>query len=172
MQPIAHLVLSLAGERGTVLALVLLILPLLLLLQLIQFYQLARLKKRYKSLLGGQNGEKNTEEILLKYLTDTQLALSKVEKLKGKLEDLEGELECCLQKMGIVRYNAFPDAAGDLSFALALLDAKGDGVVLSSLYGRHESRIYGKPILRGTSPYLLTHEEREAIEKAGKKESN
>jgi len=46
MQPIAHLVLSLAGERGTVLALVLLILPLLLLLQLIQFYQLARLKKR------------------------------------------------------------------------------------------------------------------------------
>ena len=169
MQPFLDLIFFVEGETGIVLVIALAILLLSLLLHLFQLWQLARLNKRYKRLLGGLSGGKRLEEILLTYFANGQSALAEVKGLKNKYQELEDQVECCVQNLGVVRYNAFPDAAGDLSFALALLDGKGDGVVLSSLYGRNESRIYGKPILRGTSTYHLTAEERTALGKARQK---
>ena len=55
---------------------------------------------------------------------------------------------------------------GKQSFALALLDCKGDGVVLSSLYGREESRVYAKPVKGGLSEYTLSKEEEAAVQQA------
>ncbi|MHB0977494.1 MAG: DUF4446 family protein [Candidatus Aquicultorales bacterium] len=75
-------------------------------------------------------------------------------------------LEGAVQGIGVVRFDAFDDAAGRLSFAVALLDATGSGVVISTINGRHESRSYAKPVDRGGSPYDLSDEEREAINQA------
>ena len=94
-------------------------------------------------------------------------------KASGRLDSLEGSLRAlserqqrCVQKVGMVRYNAFDDVGGELSFSLALLDGHDDGVVLSGLYGREESRIYAKPIEGGKSSINLSDEEREALRRA------
>ncbi len=66
----------------------------------------------------------------------------------------------------VVRYNPFKDLGGDQSFALALLNAHGDGVIVSSLHTRDGTRIYAKPLTNHTSPYTLSDEEREALTRA------
>ena len=72
----------------------------------------------------------------------------------------------CTKKIGIVRYNAFKDTGRDLSFSLAILDAHNNGVVLNGIYARDCSNIYAKPVENGESKYVLSNEEKEAINKA------
>ena len=81
-------------------------------------------------------------------------------------KNLDKQINGCLQKVGIVRYSAFKDTGSDLSFALALLDEKNDGVILNGIYSREMSNIYAKPISNGKSEYTLSKEEEEAIYKA------
>ncbi len=69
-------------------------------------------------------------------------------------------------RLGVVRFNPFEDTGGDQSFAIALVDKQGDGVVISSLHGRKETRIYAKPLKKRKSTYPLTEEEKEAMARA------
>ena len=66
----------------------------------------------------------------------------------------------------MVRFRAFEDIGSDLSFAFALLNQEGSGVVLSSIFNREDSRVYAKPINQGQSTYPLTEEEKQVINKA------
>jgi len=68
-----------------------------------------------------------------------------------------------IQHVGVVRFDAFRDMGGMLSFAIAMLDDRGNGMVISSIYGRSESRTYAKPVIERASSYELSPEEREAI---------
>lgn len=79
---------------------------------------------------------------------------------------LEKRLDGCIQKVGIVRYNAYKDTSSDLSFAIALLDEQNNGVVLNGIYSREMSNIYAKPINNGKSNYTMTQEEQDAVFKA------
>ena len=74
-----------------------------------------------------------------------------------------------VQKVGVVRFSPFEEIGSDLSFAIALLDHHHNGVVLSSIFGRDESRCYAKPIKNGESNYVLTEEEKQALSEAMKK---
>jgi hypothetical protein len=71
-----------------------------------------------------------------------------------------------LQNVGVVRFNPYHDTGGDYSFAVALLDATGGGVVVTGLYHRDRCRVYAKPVLGWDSTYSLIDEEREAIARA------
>jgi hypothetical protein len=71
-----------------------------------------------------------------------------------------------LQHVGVVRFNPYHDTGGDYSFAVALLDAQGGGVLITGLYHRDRCRVYAKPVQGWASTYKLTDEEREAIDKA------
>ena len=71
-----------------------------------------------------------------------------------------------LQKVGVVRFNPYHDTGGDYSFAVALLDAGGSGVVLSGLYHRDRCRVYAKPVREWQSQYTLTDEELKAVSQA------
>jgi uncharacterized protein YjiS (DUF1127 family) len=71
-----------------------------------------------------------------------------------------------LRDIGIVRYDALNEGAGQLSFSLALLNATGDGVVLSSINGRAETRTYAKPVLLGKGELELSPEEAQAVHAA------
>ena len=71
-----------------------------------------------------------------------------------------------LSRVAVVRYDAFGDLAGALSFSAALLDDAGDGLVLSSINGRSETRTYAKGIAGGSSEAPLSPEEQEAVEQA------
>ncbi len=68
--------------------------------------------------------------------------------------------------MGVVRFNPYHDTGGDYSFAVALLDATGSGVLVTGLYHRDRCRVYAKPVRGWDSRYTLTEEERLAIEQA------
>ncbi|CAN5831453.1 hypothetical protein BH20CHL5_BH20CHL5_04080 [soil metagenome] len=71
-----------------------------------------------------------------------------------------------LQNVGVVRYNPFDDTGSNQSFALALVDAEGNGVVLSSLHSRQQTRLYLKEIVGGQSDAQLSGEETEALRRA------
>lgn len=79
---------------------------------------------------------------------------------------LSKRVDNCIQKVGIVRYNAYNDTTSDLSFAVALLDESNNGIVLNGIYSREMSNIYAKPIQNGKSSYVMTQEERDAVFKA------
>jgi hypothetical protein len=85
---------------------------------------------------------------------------------EGELAELRDAVVRSIRNVGIVRFDAFEDLGGRLSFAVALLDEEGSGVVLSSINGRQETRIYAKPIERGESRINLSEEESESIRRA------
>ena len=84
--------------------------------------------------------------------------------IKAYYTKLDSNLASCIQKIGLVRYNAFSNVGSDLSFAIALLDQNDNGVVFNGLYGSDSSNIYAKPIKNGESQYQLSSEEKYAIE--------
>jgi hypothetical protein len=75
-------------------------------------------------------------------------------------------IEGGIRRVGLLRYDAFEDVGGRLSFSCALLDDHGTGVVLTSINGRQETRVYAKPVTVGNSSYNLSAEEQEAIGQA------
>lgn len=77
-----------------------------------------------------------------------------------------GLIEGAVRHVGLLRYDAFEDVGGRLSFSCALLDDHGNGVVVTSINGRQDTRVYAKPIAEGRSPYNLSVEEEEAIRQA------
>jgi hypothetical protein len=86
------------------------------------------------------------------------------------LEDRVGVLEALaatdVSRVGFVRYSAFVETGSDLSYALALLNRQGDGVVLTSIYSRTDTRTYGKPVSAFKPTVQASEEELEAIERA------
>ena len=89
-----------------------------------------------------------------------------LKKVSEKLERLEKNSQFSLQRIGVIRFNPFKESGGNQSFSIAFLDANNNGVVITSLYGRDDNRVFAKPIKDGKSEYLLTEEEKRAIEKA------
>lgn len=86
--------------------------------------------------------------------------------LGAEVEDLRGIVDDSVSQVGVVRYDAFEDMGGALSFSTALLDGRGDGVILSGINGRTEGRTYAKPVADGSSDFNLSPEESDAIELA------
>lgn len=91
---------------------------------------------------------------------------SAVRTLAGTDRRQQGEIEGAVRHVGLVRYDAFEDVGGRLSFSCALLDDLGTGVVMTSINGRHDTRVYAKPVSEGRSSYSLSIEEEEAIRQA------
>lgn len=87
----------------------------------------------------------------------------KVSETEASLHDVQAELKTKVSTPAMRRYNAFAEVGSDLSYSVALLDDVGDGVVLTSIYGRDDSVTYGKPVQGGDSDYLLTAEEQSVI---------
>jgi hypothetical protein len=87
-------------------------------------------------------------------------ALSATEQQRG------GLIAGAVRNVGLVRYDAFEDVGGRLSFSCALLDANGNGVVMTSINGRQDTRVYAKPVTEGRSAHNLSIEEEEAIRQA------
>lgn len=89
-----------------------------------------------------------------------------VRALHGTDQGQQQLIEGAVRRVGLVRYDAFEDVGGRLSFSCALLDDHGNGVVVTSINGRQDTRVYAKPIVSGKSSYNLSTEEDEAIRQA------
>ena len=153
-------------RTDTFLIIILLISVLSIILLILNHLKLTKLKNEYSEFMKKLGNGKNIDENLKVYMDRVQ----KVEDLNKEIiqycERLDKTVDTCIQKIGIVRYNAFKDVGSNLSFTLALLDNNNNGVVLNGIYSRDNSNIYAKPIKDGKSEYILSDEEKEAIEKA------
>ena len=125
----------------------------------------ALLRRRLRRVLPeGESG--GIDEILDRQLTSIDSLTGRVDALNKLHHELEGLSQRTIQKVAVIRYNPFADTGGDQSFAIALLDALGNGVVLSSLHSRTDTRVFAKPVQSGRSRYQLSDEEQDAIKKA------
>ncbi|MBR8658071.1 MULTISPECIES: DUF4446 family protein [Bacillales] len=157
--------LSLTADTPILLLTVLAFNLLLLVLIIMQSVRIKRLRKSLNRLLSGTGGA-NLEEGMHRLMDE-------VVEVKKRQDDQQFTLNRLAQRVGsqcanvaLVRYNAFAELGSDLSFSLAIVDDAQNGVVITSIYGRDESRMYAKPVQGGESPYQLSEEERTAIRKA------
>lgn len=142
---------------------------LVLILCIIMIFQslgLSRLRKRYDTMMTGEQTGTSFEKMMLDHIEEVRAVAEENEKLRDKTKALDELLQLAITKVGVVRFRAFEDMGSDLSYAVALLDSNNDGVILSSIFGREDSRSYVKPIEHGTSSYTLTAEEEQAMKKA------
>ena len=144
----------------------------LVLLVIILMAKLSSLNKKYKKFLEKLGNGNNIEEDLETYMYRVEKVEKQNAEIANYVKTLDEDLTRCIQKVGIVRYNAFKDTGSDLSFTLALLDEHNDGVVLNGIYSREMSNIYAKPVKNGESSYTMSEEEKLAVQKAMNSEGN
>jgi len=146
------------------------IIILLFIMVIVLFKAVGRVENRYKKLMRGTSNS-NLEEMLLDRLNSIEDAKQNSEKALKECERLEIKIKDCIQKVAIMRYKAFENVGSDLSFSIAMLDDKNDGVILTGIYGRQESTTYAKPIDKGISRYDLSEEELYVLNEASNKEN-
>ncbi len=138
---------------------------LLILLMIINYAITSNLKDKYKKLVKGTSG-KNIEGILMEHLTRVETIHDDMQSINRKIDILDNRISFCVQKVGIIRYNAFQDTGSDLSFSIAFLNNNNDGIIITGIHGRSESYSYAKPVKSGKSSYSLSVEELQALERA------
>jgi hypothetical protein len=124
-----------------------------------------RIEARLAGLTRGADG-RSLESILDLRLDRVDDVSRELDEIAARMAVLEGAQRRAFQRVGLVRFNPFEETGGNQSFALALLDAAGDGWVLSSLHARSGTRVYAKSIKAGRGDAALSDEETEAIQQA------
>ena len=125
----------------------------------------ALLRRRLRRVIGDAEGS-GLDEILDRHLRRLDDIGQRVDALNKLHQELERLSQRTIQRVGVVRFNPFADTGGDQSFAIALLDAEGNGIVLSSLHSRTDTRVFAKQVQSGRSRHALSDEEQDAIRKA------
>ncbi len=124
--------------------------------------RLRRLRRAYSVLQSG-DGEASFVEAAARTSREVDGLRRDVAVLSAGLDDTRADLADAIRHVAVVRYDAFGDMGGRLSFSAALLDDSGDGLVLSSIAGRTETRTYAKGVKRGTSEAQLSPEEEQVV---------
>ena len=123
--------------------------------------RLSRVQDRYRVLW--TVGDKDVVALLSHQSVQITQLGSEVERLRAQLTQTAGAIEQSLRHVAVVRYDAFGDMGGRLSFSAAIIDDHGDGLVLSSIHARGKSRTYAKGVLEGDSEVTSTPEEQQAL---------
>lgn len=127
--------------------------------------RLGSLKKKYDFFMQGDNGA-SLERKLSVEVSEIRDAAKGLETMMTEQVAIRNIQSNTIQKIGFIKYNAFENIGNDLSFALTLLDGNNNGICISSIYGRNESRIFSKPIVKGKSLVSLSQEELESLNEA------
>ncbi len=129
---------------------------------LVQSARIGRAVRTYRELVRDQNGG-TLHDRLVGSAEQAVRAGERMNEMEAMHSVIDQRTRRSLQHIGLVRYNPFDDTGSDQSFAIALLDDQRDGIVLSSLHGRTNTRIFAKPVADGGSPHNLSDEESQAI---------
>jgi hypothetical protein len=124
-----------------------------------------KLGRRLESITRGSD-EGSLEAVLGTHLERVRQVVHDVDTVAARTAVIERDLVGSLGRVGLVRFNPFEDTGGNQSFALALLDGRGDGFIVSSLHARAGTRLYAKAVAGGTSETALSEEESEALRQA------
>lgn len=131
--------------------------------------KLKKLKTAYKNLMG-ETGVTSMEDVMHAVHNHLAGVDNKLNEHQASLGKHERRLAALKGRVGVHRFNAFSDSGSDLSFSVALVNEAQDGVVITGIHGREQTFLYAKPIDKGQSAYMLTPEEKTAINQAMQKE--
>jgi Protein of unknown function (DUF4446) len=124
-----------------------------------------RLARRLDAITRGSDAQ-SLESVLGAHLERVRAVVVDVDRLAARTALVERDLRRTLGRIGLVRYNPFEETGGNQSFALAVLDGNGDGVVVSSLHARSGTRVYAKAVKAGAAESALSDEEAAALRDA------
>ena len=156
---------SLGFDPGVILVVLMLLMVFVLLYLVRVSMKLTRFEKRNKIFMRGKNAESLEQAFERKFLdVDKLVEVTKNQQIE--INHLKEKLSKTCNKIGIVKYDAFPDVGGRLSFALAMLDESDSGFVLNAIHGREGCYTYVKEIVKGESYIVLGQEEKEALRQA------
>lgn len=126
---------------------------------------LSYMKKKYKKMMAGVDGS-NLERLIAEQVESVNMVVKDQKELHKEIERVDSTLAKAITRIAVVRFDAFDDMANDLSYCIAMLDSSDNGIIISGIFGREDSRTYAKPIVDGVSSYKLTQEEERALREA------
>ncbi|MCI5869778.1 MAG: DUF4446 family protein [Dorea sp.] len=124
-----------------------------------------RLKNSYATFMRGKDG-KTLEESMKERFAEVEAILKYTKQNRLDIQKINKKLESTYQKLGIVKYDAFNEMGGKLSFALAMLDDNNNGWIINAMHSREGCYTYVKEIVKGESYVELAEEEAEALDRA------
>lgn len=149
-------------DIGYLLIGMILIMLILLILLIVQITKVSKLKKRLDKFVLGKDGA-SLEQDIIGLFEDNKFLKNSTEKNKKDIRTLYKRMETAYQKMGLVKYDAFNQMGGQLSFSLALLDENNNGFIINSVHSTEGCYSYTKEIRNGESSISLGKEEAEAL---------
>ncbi len=156
-------VLGINIKAFCVILLVLLVILLIFLIAIIN--KLNIMARKYEALMSGKKGA-DLEKIIRVRFKEMDQVKANAKRVTKEHKEIKRTLKSCYSKLGIVKYDAFEQMAGKLSFVIALLNEDNSGFVFNSMHSREGCFNYAKEIIKGESYIPLSDEEKEAIEKA------
>ncbi len=137
----------------------------LLILTIVNIVQMNKLKKSYKVFMSGK-GAKNLEDTLIKRLNQVDALIASNDENRKNIKELFSNMQITYQKMGLIKYDAFHEMGGKLSFSLAMLDKGNNGFIINAMHTREGCYTYIKEIVDGNSIIVLSEEEQKALDRA------
>ena len=137
----------------------------LLITILVMMIQMHKLKKKYRQFMDGKNA-KTLEEAIMSRMDQLDHLISSSEKNEKDIQNIYNNMKLTFQKVGLVKYDAFQEMGGKLSFSLALLNETNDGFIINAMHSREGCYTYIKEIIDGNSIIQLAEEEKEALDMA------
>ncbi len=138
---------------------------LLLILTIANMAQMRKLKKNYRIFMTGKDA-KNLETVLIERLQQVDDLIASNQANEKNIENIVKEMRLTYQKMGLIKYDAFHEMGGKLSFSLAMLDMRNNGFIINAMHTREGCYTYIKEIVDGNSIIVLSEEEKEALDRA------
>ena len=143
----------------------------LFILVIVNMVQTSKMKKKYKKFMSGKNA-KSLEEILVKRLNQIDSLVDANATNEKNIKKVVNNMKFTFQKVGLVKYDAFNEMGGKLSFSLALLNASNDGFVLNAVHSREGCYTYIKEIIDGNYIIVLAEKEQDALNMAMEEEKH
>ncbi|MBR3887509.1 MAG: DUF4446 family protein [Clostridia bacterium] len=151
-------------ETGTLTTILIVLILITLGLAIYNLIMTLKLKKKYVEYMTKVGDGQDITNVLKNYVEDVTIVKENTQTLKKYCREMEQNMNKCIQKVGMIRYNPYQNTGSDLCFALALLDFEDSGVVINGVYSRdNTTNTYAKPIEKGKSKYTLVKEEEEAL---------
>ena len=141
------------------------VLLILFILVIINIVQMKKLKKNYRIFMSGKDA-KTLEDTLIQRLDQVDSLLESNEENDRNIKVLSKNMQCTYQKMGLIKYDAFHEMGGKLSFSLAMLDMRNNGFIINAMHTREGCYTYIKEIIDGNSVIVLSEEEQEVLKRA------
>ncbi len=137
----------------------------IIVLLIVQMVKYSKLKKKYEKFMKGKDA-KSLEQDIIALFEDNKFIKNENEKNRKDIREILRRMEYCYQKIGLVKYDAFQQMGGKLSFCLCLLDNKNSGFILNSVHSSDGCYSYTKEIKKGESELSLGEEEKKALDMA------